>query len=142
MQSTVRTNGKQIASRLNKSAYARLLTKILPTVITSDAQNRRVLAVIDELMDKPRRTREETELLKLLVQLSSDFDRQRYPYTVKPHEHLAELLKERKLRQADLLSIFGHRSAVSEVLAGKRGITKEQAKKLAGFFKLPVELFL
>src|SRR2546428_9027345 len=142
MQSIVGTSGKQIASRLNKTAYARLLTKTLPTVIPGGAQNRRVLAVIGELIAKPRRTREETELLKLLIQLSSDFDKRRYPYTVKPHEHLAELLKERKLRQADLLSIFGHRSAVSEVLAGKRGITKEQAKKLADFFKLPVELFL
>src|SRR5215475_9572277 len=133
MQNTVKTNGKQIASRLNKTAYARLLTKTLPTVVTSDVQNRRVLAVIDELIDKPRRTREETELLKLLIQLSSDFDKRRYPYTIKPHQHLAELLNERGLRQVDLLPIFGHRSAVSEVLAGKRGITRAQAKKLAAF---------
>jgi HTH-type transcriptional regulator/antitoxin HigA len=132
-----------IANRLDKRAYAKLLVDTLPTVITSEAQCRRAVAIIDELMDRPRLTPEETQLLGLLGALASEFERKHYTLgKSEPHEHLADLLEERGLKRADLLPIFGHRSAISEVLAGKREITKNQAKQLAAFFNLPVEIFL
>ena len=42
----------------------------------------------------------------------------------------------------DLLPIFGTRGRVSEVLNGRRSISKEQAKKLAAFFKVQADLFI
>jgi HTH-type transcriptional regulator/antitoxin HigA len=42
----------------------------------------------------------------------------------------------------DLLPVFGTRGRVSEVLSGKRSISKEQAKKLASVFKVTVDLFI
>ena len=41
-----------------------------------------------------------------------------------------------------LLPVFGTRGRVSEVLSGKRSISKEQAKKLASLFKVTVDLFI
>jgi antitoxin component HigA of HigAB toxin-antitoxin module len=38
--------------------------------------------------------------------------------------------------------VLGTKSRVSELLAGKREISKEQAKKLAAFFHVGVELFI
>jgi HTH-type transcriptional regulator / antitoxin HigA len=42
----------------------------------------------------------------------------------------------------DLLPALGTRGRVSEVLSGKRSISKEQAKKLASMFKVTTDLFI
>jgi HTH-type transcriptional regulator/antitoxin HigA len=42
----------------------------------------------------------------------------------------------------DLLPVLGTRGRVSEVLSGKRSISKQQAKKLASLFKVTVDLFI
>ena len=41
-----------------------------------------------------------------------------------------------------LAPLFGARSRVSDVLAGKREISKAQAKALAEFFEVPADLFI
>jgi HTH-type transcriptional regulator/antitoxin HigA len=46
------------------------------------------------------------------------------------------------LRQRDLLGIFGSDGIASEVVNGKRNISRTQAKALAEFFYLPIELFI
>jgi antitoxin component HigA of HigAB toxin-antitoxin module len=91
------------------------LAEALPAVIETEAENRCMIAIADRLMDKPDRT---------------------------PEGILADLMAERGLKQADLLPIFGSRSVVSEVLSGKRGITKKQVKALAAFFLVSPELFI
>jgi HTH-type transcriptional regulator/antitoxin HigA len=47
-----------------------------------------------------------------------------------------------ELRQADLVKIFGSRGRVSEVINGKRAISKAQAKSLGEFFKVSPDLFI
>ena len=42
----------------------------------------------------------------------------------------------------DLLPVFGTRGRVSEVLNGKRSISKVQAKHLATLFKVSTDLFI
>jgi hypothetical protein len=46
------------------------------------------------------------------------------------------------LSQADLVSIFGSRGRVSEVVNGKRAVSKAQAKALGEFFKVSPELLI
>jgi antitoxin component HigA of HigAB toxin-antitoxin module len=43
---------------------------------------------------------------------------------------------------ADLLSVFGQRSHVSEALNGKREISLEQARKLAKIFSVSPRVFI
>ena len=131
-------------SRINKEAYGRLLAETLPEVIETEAQNRRMNAIADRLQSKWDRSPEEDRLLKLIATLCMNFEEKYYNVQegVTPAAILADLMSERGLKQADMLPIFGSRSVVSEVMSGKRGITKTQAKALAQFFKLPVELFL
>jgi antitoxin component HigA of HigAB toxin-antitoxin module len=38
--------------------------------------------------------------------------------------------------------VIGSRGRVSEIVAGKRPVSKEQAKKLAEFFHVGVDLFI
>ena len=52
------------------------------------------------------------------------------------------LLEQRGLSPKDLWPVIGSKSRVSEILAGKRSISKDQAKKLAEFFRLSADLFL
>jgi HTH-type transcriptional regulator/antitoxin HigA len=144
MLNTTKKSGRKTVSRINKEAYGRLLAETLPEVIETEAQNRRMNAIADRLQSKWDRSPEEDRLLKLIATLCMNFEEKRYNVQegVTPAGILADLMSERRLKQADLLPIFGSRSVVSEVLSGKRGITKTQAKSLAQFFKLPVELFL
>ena len=59
-----------------------------------------------------------------------------------PHEFLRVLLVERGLVQADIARLLGGSGHTSEILSAKRAISKAQAKKLAGFFNLPADLFI
>jgi hypothetical protein len=51
-------------------------------------------------------------------------------------------MEQNGLRQAHLVSIFGSRGRISEVVNGKRVISKAQAKAMGEFFKVSPELFI
>ena len=55
---------------------------------------------------------------------------------------VAFLLEQRALKPSDLWPVIGSKSRVSEILGGKRSISKEQAKKLAEFFHVRADLFI
>jgi HTH-type transcriptional regulator / antitoxin HigA len=81
-------------------------------------------------------------LLKLLVNLIESFEERHYqlkPAT--PLEILTELVSGRKLKQKDLIPVFGSQGVASEVLNGKRGISKTHTKALGEFFKVSPTLF-
>jgi HTH-type transcriptional regulator/antitoxin HigA len=51
-------------------------------------------------------------------------------------------MEDRGLRQRDMIPIFGSSSVVSDVITGKREISKQHARRLAEFFSVPVSLFI
>jgi HTH-type transcriptional regulator / antitoxin HigA len=51
------------------------------------------------------------------------------------------LLEERGLRQKDLVGIFATESVASEVLAGRRELTRRHIEELARFFKVSPAAF-
>ena len=59
-----------------------------------------------------------------------------------PHEVLKELMAARGLKQGDVGQLLGSKGRVSEVINGKRAISKAQAKALAEFFHVSAELFI
>jgi len=130
---------------LDLRRYGRLLAKAVPKVIKTEEENERALAIVESLMEKGegKLTPEEDALLELLAGLIQDFEEKAYPIPKSdPHKVIAYLLEQRGLAPKDLWSVIGSKSRVSEILAGKRSITKEQAKKLAEFFHAGVELFI
>ncbi len=125
--------------------YGHLLAKTSPRVIKTDADHERMLAFVDRLMRKreDKLTPEEDALLELLVHLIHDYEEERYPIPKSPpHEMLSYLLDRKGLMPKDLWSVLGSKSRVSEILSGKRSISKEQARKLAAFFRVSVALFI
>lgn len=124
--------------------YARVLAKVLPRIITTEKEHERMLAEVEKLMDKgERRTREEDAALDLMVRLIQDYEEEHHPLLdPSPTEMLAYLMEQRGLKQADLVPILKSRGYVSDVLNGKRAISKALAKQLAGFFNVSANLFI
>ena len=55
---------------------------------------------------------------------------------------LAYLMQTSGRTAKELLPVFGTRGRVSEILTGKRSISKEQAKRLASLFRVSADLFI
>ena len=130
---------------LDVKRYGRLLARTVPKVIKTEAENERALAIVESLMEKGegKMTPEEDALLDLLTNLIHDFEEKAYPIPRSdPHKMVAFLLEQRGLAPKDLWPIVGSKSRVSEILAGKRPMTKEQAKRVAEFFQVGVDLFI
>jgi HTH-type transcriptional regulator/antitoxin HigA len=133
-----------VISAINPQKYGKLLARVRPTVIRNEEENDRMLALVGQLMDKgDNLTPEEGELLRLLGKLIADFEVEFYHLEgVKPHEVLKELMDARGLKQGDIGQVLGSKGRVSEVINGKRAISKAQAKALAEFFHVSAELFI
>jgi HTH-type transcriptional regulator/antitoxin HigA len=132
-------------TKIDERKYVRLLGKTVPVVIETKEEYERMLAGIEDLMDRDDKdiTPEDGRLLKLLAMLVQEYeDRNVELPKSKPHKMLKYLLEERGLNPIDLWPIVGLKSRVSEILAGKRSISKHQAKKLAAFLHVPVDLFI
>ncbi|HMT08637.1 MAG TPA: hypothetical protein PKA82_11585 [Pyrinomonadaceae bacterium] len=127
-------------------AYADLLVEVLPGVIRNEKENEQALAFVGRLMKKGEsgRSPEEERLLDLLVTLIEDFEEEAYPMgdVSNPQVALRELMREHELKQTDMLDIFGSQGVVSQVLNGKREISKSQARRLSQRFRLPIDVFI
>lgn len=129
---------------LNDPKYGKLLTKTLPLVIHTDAEHQRLLRAANDLMAtrEAEMSEEEGRVLEMLSMLIEEYEDRVHPLPeTEPHRMLNHLLQERGLRPADLADLLA-KSRVSEILDGKRGISKTQAKRLAARLRVPVELFL
>lgn len=128
---------------LNSEAYASLLAQYQPKVITTDAENDQAIAFAEALEHQSHRTPEEEALLELLVTLIEKFEDSYHPIPdTDPRSTLLHLMEARELKQEALVGIIGSRGVVSEVLSGKRGISKSQAKALAEYFGVDAGLFI
>lgn len=59
-----------------------------------------------------------------------------------PHEILQHIMESSATRQADLVGVVGSSGVVSEIVNGKRAISKAQAKALGEYFKVLPGLFI
>lgn len=122
--------------------YARLLARIPPKVIRTEAENEHYVNALYALQQKRSLKREEKELADLLTLLIENFEEKRYQLPrATPRQALSFLMEQHTLKQKDLVDIFGARSIVSEVLNGKRELTKEQIRRLSQRFHVSPELF-
>ena len=123
--------------------YSRLLGSALPHVIHTEAENERSTAVLGSILRKTGRTVEEDRLAELLTFLIEEFEDRKYKLRRKagPIEILRHLMDANGLRQADLLDVFGTASVISEILKGKRELSKTHIAKLSARFRVSPALF-
>ncbi len=131
-------------SKINPQRYSKLVAKARPVVIKTEEENNRMLAIVEQLMRKGERmSAEEGELLELLANLIADFEEKAYPINEpSPLEMLQHIMDARGLTAKDLWDVLGSKGVTSEVLNGKRGLSKTHIKKLAAFFNVSPELFI
>jgi HTH-type transcriptional regulator / antitoxin HigA len=128
---------------LNKEKYGSLLADIQPQIITTESENERALKIVESLLAEVNLSSEQEQVLKLLVALIEKYEDEYYQLGVStPHAILLHLMEVRELRQADLVGVIGSRGVVSEVVNGKRQISKSQAKALGDFFQVDSSLFI
>jgi len=135
---------RSLEFEVDPKRYGRLLARKLPAVIRSEEENQRLIAELKDLDNRhDELSPEEREYAGLLALLIAAFEDDKYPLAGStPDSRLRSLMDEHGLRQRDLLDVFGSRGIASEVVSGKRSISKAQAKKLACLFHVPADLFL
>ncbi|NJM23567.1 MAG: transcriptional regulator [Richelia sp. SM1_7_0] len=127
----------------DRNTYRNLLTEVIPVAIETEEEYERVLKIVEELTFKKNRTTEEKALYKLLVILVEAYEIENYPMEESaPHEILQHIMESSGTRQIDLVGIIGSSGVVSEVVNGKRAISKAQAKALSEYFKVSSSLFI
>jgi HTH-type transcriptional regulator / antitoxin HigA len=130
----------------NQNQYVDLLARYQPKVITTKAEYKQALAAAEHFVFKKERTLEELALYELVVMLIENYETKHHPMheweNHSPHEMLQYLLETSGRKQADLIGLIGSSGVVSEVVTGKRSISKTQAKKLGEIFKVSPSLFI
>ncbi|HSF75111.1 MAG TPA: transcriptional regulator [Microcoleus sp.] len=127
----------------DRATYSKLLAEIAPRAIETEEEYDRLLAVAERLTFAKNLTPEERVLYKLLVTLIEVYETENYPMDKsEPHEILQHIMESSGTRQADLVGIIGSSGVVSEVVNGKRAISKAQAKALGDYFKISPSLFI
>ncbi len=114
-------------------------------MIATETENDAALAIVESLMAKgdDGRTHEEEAILELLLNLTGQFERSEYQIPDgTPLGALQYLMEANELKAVDLAPLVGGRGRVSDILTGRRGISKEQAKRLAERFRVSPAVFI
>ena len=114
-----------------------------PSPIHSERQYKEYLGVLAELSEKDSPTRDEERYAELLLALVEAYEEEHYEIAdASPVQVLRALMEANNLRQKDLAPLFGSESIVSEVLGGKRELSKGHIERLSKRFGIsPAALF-
>ena len=124
------------ASVIDPGKYGKLCAIALPKVIEFDEEFDRMVEQLEALDRKRIPTREERTMAGLLAKLIQDYDNKHYPMPDVPgHEMVKYMMEQRGLRQADLVPVLGSRAQVSDLVNGKRGISKDKPRNWLAFFR-------
>jgi len=126
----------------DRGEYAHLVAVFPPVKIRDSAQAEATEARIEALLTQPGNSEAERTYLDLLSDLLADWeDIQVVIPDIDGGELVKILLKERDLRQRDLVGVFPTESIISEVLTGRRELSRDHIAGLAGFFHVSPAVF-
>lgn len=130
-------------TEIKDSVYAKLLVKALPRPIRTEAEHGRLTEMLLDLDEREDLSPEEEALAEVLTILIEDYEGKYHPLPrVSPNESLKALMEERGLKHKDIWPVLGNKGAATEVLSGRRSISKAHARRLAEFLHVPVDLFV
>lgn len=109
----------------------------------AEAENEQALAMLERLMHLSGRTLEQQELYELLIVLIEKFEQDFYQPQQKnnPLSMLLFLMEQQNIRSTELVSIFGSKEAVEDMLAGKNQINSANAESLGQLLHVDAILF-
>jgi HTH-type transcriptional regulator / antitoxin HigA len=122
--------------------YGELLSEKKPEVIATEGQNQAYIAILEDLTGRESVTEAEAKYIRLLTVLVEEYEAHQYPLPeAGPLDVLRHLMDVNGLRQKDLVDVFGTESIVSDVLNGKRDMTKEHIRRLSERFGVSPAVF-
>jgi HTH-type transcriptional regulator/antitoxin HigA len=129
-------------------AGRRLTRTFVDSGVLNAAEHERLLGILSAIEHKAAEqdiSPEEERLSDLLFALIESYEDEKYKNerpTVTPLEHVKLFMQDRRLAHKDVWRLFGSRGITSEVLNGKRQISRTHAHKPAEFFEVGVEFFV
>jgi len=125
------------------TAYQSLLVDYSPRPIRTAREYKRALGQIERLMT-PRPSREKSELIELLATLIEQYESARYPTPHNsPRDVLAHYINNRGVSRARLARDTGiPRATITNILSGRRAVSKANAIRLAKHFRVPDSVFI
>src|SRR5262249_32650718 len=140
-------SGKQATSRAvygkAEDRYLNLVRRFPLRPLRGDADLDAAVGVIDELIDRPKLTAAEQDYLDVPCDLVGAYEAEAVPMRpVGDADLLRFLIEQKNVTQAAVAS--GARiaeSTISEVLAGKRKLNRNQIAKLAHYFHVEPGVF-
>jgi len=144
MPKNIRGRGITAAYGRQKDRYLELIQEFPLRRIQNDDELADAIHVIDSLIDLDKLTKAEDDYLDILSNLVYEFEKEHIPMGNTPaHEMLAYFMELKELTQAQVSKGAGIAvSTVSELLSGKRKLTRGQIEKLAKFFHTSPAVFL
>jgi HTH-type transcriptional regulator/antitoxin HigA len=128
------------------TAYDSLLLKYKPRPIRNEREHRRALRHVEELIGRrgPSPPRAEGELIAVLSTLIESYEVAMMPRRKPtPAETLEHLIESREVTRAEVARAAGiPRSTITNVLSGRRQISKENVTRLATYFHVDPSVFL
>jgi HTH-type transcriptional regulator/antitoxin HigA len=127
--------------------YLALIRRFPLRPIRTEEENEAALAMLTSLAEQRERIppdADELDYLAVLAKLVEDYEDARYPRgPVTGAAMLAHLIEAQGITQAKLASETGlPESTVSELLKGKRGLSRRHIEILARYFRLAPAVFL
>jgi len=124
-------------------SYMNLISAYPLRPLRNDADLDVAVEVLNCLIDRGDLTEAERDYMHVLGGIVEEYESE---HIVIPEvtgvELLRFLMEENGLTQASLAPIFGGKSNISEVLSGKRALSKNQIRGLSERFGLPADAFM
>ena len=113
-----------------------------PKIIKTEEEYEAMMSRVETLMDAQPGSPEEDEL-ELLSMLVEKYEEEHYPIDLPdPIEAITFYMDQNGLTKADMVQYLGHISKVSEVLNGKRPLSKAMIRNLVEGLGIPADILL
>jgi HTH-type transcriptional regulator/antitoxin HigA len=133
----------EVIATFNEAKYAAVLGEYKPRPIHNEEDNQRAIALLEAIHGNEPLAPEQAAVAELLTTLIEKFEEERYALTAaSPSTVLRELLQANGLEQKDLAQLVGSKGIASELLSGKRRISRSHAHLFANRFSVSYRLFL
>jgi|SRR5688572_17676824 len=127
------------------SNYLKLIKELPLRPIRSARDHAAAQTILDRLIGRDDLTKGQLDYLEGLVRFVEEYEREKHLgqfETLSPLDLLKHLMEENDMTTTDLGYVLGSRGLASEVLNGKRGLSKMLIHRLADRFQVDPALFL
>lgn len=137
-------NPEATEDRTTEDHFLELVRRFPLRPIRSEEELDRAIAMIDSLIDKGELNHDEDDYLDVLGDLVEKYETENHPMPpVSDAEMLRHLIEARETTHARVSAETGIAvSTVSEILSGKRGLSRKHIEALARYFRVSPSLFM